>query len=188
MRHQRDFRSRRSLHRACGRHQYDGADRFRHCGPDQSAVIKRRNRGGQSRRGRKGFAVVAEEIRKLADGSAKATAQIFDMVKQIEDGITSITGAVTTGVALADRQQELMEKTSESFAHIEQKPPILRRSLLNWTDGSSNRNSLVSKCCIMQKASAPSFRKRLQEAKRFLPPRLSSCLLFIKWRKASIIW
>ncbi|AOO60984.1 methyl-accepting chemotaxis protein [Bacillus velezensis] len=77
----------------------------------------------------KGFAVVAEEIRKLADGSAKATAQIFDMVKQIEDGITSITGAVTTGVALADRQQELMEKTSESFAHIEQKAAHIKAEL-----------------------------------------------------------
>lgn len=77
----------------------------------------------------KGFAVVAEEIRKLADGSAKATAQIFDMVKQIEGGITSITGAVTTGVALGDRQQELMEKTSESFAHIEQKAAHIKAEL-----------------------------------------------------------
>ncbi len=51
------------------------------------------------------------------------------MVKQIEDGITSITGAVTTGVALADRQQELMEKTSESFVHIEQKAAHIKAEL-----------------------------------------------------------
>ncbi|MCP6683493.1 methyl-accepting chemotaxis protein [Bacillus nakamurai] len=77
----------------------------------------------------KGFAVVAEEIRKLADGSTKATGQIFDMVKQIEAGITSITGAVSTGVALADRQQALMDKTSGSFAHIEQKAAHIKAEL-----------------------------------------------------------
>ncbi|GMB08881.1 methyl-accepting chemotaxis protein [Thermolongibacillus altinsuensis] len=69
----------------------------------------------------KGFAVVAEEVRKLAEESAKATNQIFEMVRLIKRGLTNVLNSVRQGVEIADAQSRAIETTTNAFKEIEQK-------------------------------------------------------------------
>jgi methyl-accepting chemotaxis protein len=68
----------------------------------------------------KGFAVVADEVRKLAEQSKSATEQIFDMVEQIKMGLSNILQSVNRGVDLAKQQHQSMEDTTKAFELIEE--------------------------------------------------------------------
>jgi methyl-accepting chemotaxis protein len=69
----------------------------------------------------KGFAVVADEVRKLAEQSAQATKQIFETVSLIKHGISSVSAAVAQGVTIAEQQSQSIETTTKAFAEIEGK-------------------------------------------------------------------
>ncbi|MFD2360225.1 methyl-accepting chemotaxis protein [Saccharococcus thermophilus] len=69
----------------------------------------------------KGFAVVADEVRKLAEQSAQATKQIFETVSLIKHGISSVSAAVAQGVTIAEQQSQSIETTTKAFAEIEDK-------------------------------------------------------------------
>ncbi len=65
----------------------------------------------------KGFAVVADEVRKLSERSNQATRQIADLIGQIRSGISSTADAMRTN---ALQVQEGMEKAGASGAALEQ--------------------------------------------------------------------
>lgn len=67
----------------------------------------------------KGFAVVATEIRKLADGSQKATEQIFDLVSKLNKGQKEVMNAIEASVLGIRKQESAMDLTTESFSHID---------------------------------------------------------------------
>ncbi len=69
----------------------------------------------------KGFAVVADEVRKLAEESAQATNHIFDMVALIKEGLHNISRSVESGVKISEEQTQSMNITLESFAKVEDK-------------------------------------------------------------------
>jgi methyl-accepting chemotaxis protein len=69
----------------------------------------------------KGFAVVADEVRKLAEQSAQATKQIFETVSLIKHGIASVSAAVAQGVKITKQQSQSIETTTKAFAEIEGK-------------------------------------------------------------------
>ncbi|MFC5735425.1 methyl-accepting chemotaxis protein [Cytobacillus gottheilii] len=66
----------------------------------------------------KGFAVVADEVRKLADETAKATSLITSMVSNIQNGITVIYDATEHGHGLSTQQSQSMSETEQSFEAI----------------------------------------------------------------------
>ncbi|QVY61193.1 methyl-accepting chemotaxis protein [Cytobacillus gottheilii] len=66
----------------------------------------------------KGFAVVADEVRKLADETAKATSLITSMVSNIQNGITVIYDATEHGHGLSTQQSQSMSETEQSFEEI----------------------------------------------------------------------
>lgn len=67
----------------------------------------------------KGFAIVANEVRELAEKSTGATKQIFDMVNLIKNGLTDMIQTVQTGVEMSSFQMESMDSTTEAFKQIE---------------------------------------------------------------------
>ncbi len=64
---------RRAVQRAGGQDRRDRRRGARHRGADQPARLKRDHRGGPRRRGRRGFAVVAGEVKALSDQVSQAT-------------------------------------------------------------------------------------------------------------------
>lgn len=83
----------------------------------------------------KGFAVVADEVRKLAEESAKSTKHIFDMVTMIKTGISHINESVDKGVAIAGQQQKSMEITTTAFVNIGEKVDEMMKGLTSLSEG-----------------------------------------------------
>jgi|GEM_PF-1644529 len=67
----------------------------------------------------KGFLVIANEIKGLADRSATSTKQIDEMVKAIQDEATEITGALNAQVSTIRNQSRLTEEAGAALRDIE---------------------------------------------------------------------
>nr|WP_199880511.1 methyl-accepting chemotaxis protein [Bacillus massiliglaciei] len=94
----------------------------------------------------KGFAVVADEVRKLAEHSGEATIQIFEMVKLIKNSLASILSSVSAGVSLTEKQSENMNETLETFGQIEGKVKGISETLhglVTGVDMAKNANEQV---------------------------------------------
>ena len=66
-----------------------------------------------------GFAVVAEEVRALADQSAKAASDVTDNVRQIRGRVTSASRAVEAGTQRMRNVEEVATSASAALAKIE---------------------------------------------------------------------
>lgn len=67
----------------------------------------------------RGFAVVADEVRKLAERCAQATQDIARLIGEIRELIDHARGAMSEADAAVDNGQTLTEQTQESLARIE---------------------------------------------------------------------
>jgi methyl-accepting chemotaxis protein len=93
----------------------------------------------------KGFAVVADEVRKLAEQSAQATKQIFETVSLIKQGISSVSAAVAQGVKIAEQQSQTIETTTRAFAEIEGKVAGISADIQALVDSVSMSKQLEEK-------------------------------------------
>ena len=66
----------------------------------------------------KGFAVVADEVRKLAERSSKATKEIAEIIKAIQSETLTAVSSTNEGAKLADDGVRLSNEVSESLAGI----------------------------------------------------------------------
>ncbi|MFZ3589191.1 methyl-accepting chemotaxis protein [Bacillus sp. DJP31] len=85
----------------------------------------------------KGFAVVADEVRKLAEASTRATKQIFEMVDHIKKGLSQVLQSVDLGVKLSEKQEKSMIVTTEAFETIEQKVQGISSDIQGLVEGMS---------------------------------------------------
>jgi methyl-accepting chemotaxis protein len=87
-----------------------------------NAAIEAARAGEQGR----GFAVVADEVRKLAERTAKATSEIGEMIKAIQDDVDravssmeDATKKVETGVELSTRTGKALHNIVESVTNLQ---------------------------------------------------------------------
>ncbi|MBS4174962.1 methyl-accepting chemotaxis protein [Bacillus sp. FJAT-49736] len=92
----------------------------------------------------KGFAVVADEVRMLAEESASATKQIFEMVNRIQDGLQHVQHSVEEGVAIAGKQSVSMDLTLRSFVEINEKVAGISGNIKDLVTGMSLSKKLGS--------------------------------------------
>lgn len=64
----------------------------------------------------KGFAVVADQIRNLAEESRKETENIAKILEELSDGTNAASDAVTQSVEAAQVQNDMIQNASESFS------------------------------------------------------------------------
>ncbi len=79
-----------------------------------NAAIEAARAGEQGR----GFAVVADEVRKLAERTTKATKEIASMIKQIQKDTTEAVDSMKEGKAEVERGKELANKAGQVLREI----------------------------------------------------------------------
>ena len=67
----------------------------------------------------KGFAVVAEEIRTLADQCASSVVDIVEKTQDLENQVDDVIRATTGSINKIQYGNETLERTSETFGHIQ---------------------------------------------------------------------
>ena len=79
-----------------------------------NAAIEAARAGEQGR----GFAVVADEVRKLAERTGKATGEITDMIKGIQTETSEAVESMEKGTSEVDNGRELADKAGSSLTEI----------------------------------------------------------------------
>lgn len=79
-----------------------------------NAAIEAARAGEQGR----GFAVVADEVRKLAERTGKATGEIVQMVRSIQDETVEAVEAVKVGIQDVDKGRQLANRAGENLQDI----------------------------------------------------------------------
>jgi methyl-accepting chemotaxis protein len=79
-----------------------------------NAAIEAARAGEQGR----GFAVVADEVRKLAERTTKATKEIASMIKQIQKDTAGAVDSMEEGTNEVEKGKELADKAGESLNQI----------------------------------------------------------------------
>lgn len=80
-----------------------------------NAAIEAARAGEQGR----GFAVVADEVRKLAERTTKATKEIGDMIRQIQKDTKSAVSSMEEGTGKVTSGVELANKTGDALTRIQ---------------------------------------------------------------------
>ncbi len=79
-----------------------------------NAAIEAARAGEQGR----GFAVVADEVRKLAERTGKATGEITDMIKGIQTETKEAVHSMETGIQEVDKGRELADQAGTSLTEV----------------------------------------------------------------------
>ena len=67
----------------------------------------------------RGFAVVADEVRTLAEQTVKATASITEKIERIQQGTKDVVNAINQSRSQVETGRKLSEKAEEAIRHIE---------------------------------------------------------------------
>ena len=106
-----------------------------------NAAIEAARAGEQGR----GFAVVADEVRKLAEKTAQATARIGDMIQNIQGETRQAVDAIGTGMKEASTGLLHAQNVGQSLQRLADSVTLLAASVHEITDATARQRSAVEK-------------------------------------------
>ncbi len=105
-----------------------------------NAAIEAARAGEQGR----GFAVVADEVRKLSEQAAQATTRIDAVLKQVSSDVASTVAISEENAQAVHHGLQASRLSSETFAQIEQATAAMKRSVDAVRDAADDQQMLVS--------------------------------------------
>ncbi len=112
-----------------------------------NAAIEAARAGEQGR----GFAVVADEVRKLAERTTKATKEIASMIKQIQKDTEGAVASIEEGTVEVERGKELADKAGQSL-----------RSIISGAEEVVNMSTQVAAASEQQSATAEQISRNIE--------------------------
>ena len=106
-----------------------------------NAAIEAARAGEQGR----GFAVVADEVRKLAQRTQDATKEIRKKIEALHTGVKEATRVMTTGSGKADDSVMQINRTNESFENIIQSIAAIREVNAQIADSVEKQSLIATK-------------------------------------------
>lgn len=104
-----------------------------------NAAIEAARAGEQGR----GFAVVADEVRKLSEQAAQATKRIDNVLKQVSEDVASTVSLSNENASAVRAGLEASKLSSETFVQIEQATSAMKRSVDAVRDAADDQQTLV---------------------------------------------
>ncbi|WP_068673796.1 methyl-accepting chemotaxis protein [Oceanobacillus sp. Castelsardo] len=104
-----------------------------------NASIEAARAGEQGR----GFSVVAEEIRKLADESAKAVENISSLISSIQHDVQLVVDKINSNVEVAKKESSNGKKTNEAMNQMEQSVNDVAEEIGNISELVDNQLQLI---------------------------------------------
>lgn len=138
----------------------------------------------------RGFAIVAQEVRKLAEQSRAATEEIDHVVKENQIQASSVLQSMTDGLQSFMRSAQVMEQTTLAFAQIRDSvnkvKPSTGRILTSVQEQdllTNNTLSAIQSVSSYMEQVLPDPRKMLQARRRVWRPSRKFLLPLILWPK-----
>jgi methyl-accepting chemotaxis protein len=104
-----------------------------------NAAIEAARAGEQGR----GFAVVADEVRKLSEQAAQATKRIDNVLKQVSQDVSSTVLLSNENAGAVQAGLEASKRSSETFVQIEQATTAMKRSVDAVREAADDQQMLV---------------------------------------------
>jgi methyl-accepting chemotaxis protein len=92
----------------------------------------------------KGFAVVADEVRKLAERSSRATKEIAELISQVQSGTSQAVAAMARGAAEVETGAKLAERSGASLDEIASAVTETKAAVARITEAVARMNASSS--------------------------------------------
>ncbi|AXS79474.1 methyl-accepting chemotaxis protein [Dechloromonas sp. HYN0024] len=109
-----------------------------------NAAIEAARAGEQGR----GFAVVADEVRKLAERTGLATGEISGLISEIQDGIEGAVSAMAQANEQADASLALVNRTEKALHQIEQGSREVAGNVQNISSALGEQDSAIREIAV----------------------------------------
>jgi len=143
-----------------------------------NAAIEAARAGEQGR----GFAVVADEVRKLAAQTTEAAGEVASMVAEVRSEVQAVVSAVQSSVSEMDSATELVTKTRNSFARITEAVNDMAAKIKDTLEGVQQISSSSQQVAavVQEQTSSAQEITAVSETLNSLAGELEQCLTWFK--------
>lgn len=94
----------------------------------------------------RGFAVVADEVRKLADTSLSSSSNIMELIKNVKSMVSSVVENMQQSMEQVNSGKEVIQKAGKAIAYLDD---VINTTSIKVEENLESTNSLLEQCNIL---------------------------------------